>query len=134
MAFENTNLSAGVGFTGKVSGKIEVGGNLSYHDDKSSYNQTLDTFAGTFNAAVLAASGGLPDVTYRQTALKLFGKYALDKRSAVRVDLVHQRAKMNDWTWGYNGVPFTYSDGTTLTQKQSQSVSFIGITYVYQLQ
>ena len=133
MAFENTNLSAGVGFTGKVSGKIEVGGNLSYHDDKSSYDQTLDTFAGTFNASVLTASGGLPDVTYRQTALKLFGKYALDKRSAVRVDLVHQRAKMNDWTWGYNGVPFTYSDGTTLTQKQSQSISFIGVTYVYQL-
>lgn len=133
MAVENKNLSAGVGFTGKVSGKIEVGGNLSYHDDKSSYDQTLDTFAGTFNAAALAASGGLPDVTYRQTALKLFGKYSLDKRSAVRVDLVHQRAKMNDWTWGYNSVPFTYSDGTTLTQKQSQSVSFIGFTYVYQL-
>lgn len=113
---------------------MEVGGNLSYNDDKSVYAQTLDTFAGAYNTAVLAAGGGLPNVTYRQTALKLFGKYALDKRSAVRVDLVHQRAKMNDWTWGYNGVPFTYSDGTTLTQQQSQSVSFIGITYVYQLQ
>jgi hypothetical protein len=65
--------------------------------------------------------------------LSLFGKYALSKRSAVRVNLVHQRARVNDWTWGNNGVPFAYSDGTTVTQNATQKVSFIGVTYIYQL-
>lgn len=133
MAFENTSSAVGIGFTGKISSKLEVGGNLSYLDDKSVYAQTLDNFTGADSVALLAATSGLPDVVYRQTALKLFGKYALDKRSAVRVDLVHQRTSMNDWAWGYNGVPFTYSDGTTATQKPKQSVGFIGITYIYQL-
>lgn len=133
MAFENTSTGVGVGVTGKASSQLEVGGNLSYVDDKSVYAQTLDVFAGADSVALLAATGGLPDVVFRQTVLKLFGRYALDKRSSVRVDLVHQRTSVNDWAWGYNGVPFAYSDGTTVTQKPTQSVGFIGITYIYQL-
>jgi hypothetical protein len=83
--------------------------------------------------ASLAASGGLPDIDFKQTTLKLFGKYAIDKKSAVRVDFVHQKSTYNDWAWGYNGVPFTYSDGTTLSQNTDQRVNFVGITYIYQL-
>lgn len=134
MAFENTSTNAGIGFTGKVSKQIQVGGNLTFADDKSTYAQSLDSFAGADSAALLAATGGLPDVRYRQTALKLFGKYDMDKRSAVRVDLIHQQNRVNDWAWGYNGLPFVYSDGTTVTQQAKQNVGFIGVTYVYQLQ
>ena len=133
MAFENTSLNAGLGFTGKISSQLQIGGTLSFSDDKSVYAQRLDVYAGADSAALLAATGGLPDVTYRQTALKLYGTYALDKRSSLRLDFVHQKNNVNDWAWNYNGVPFVYSDGTTLSQKQSQSVNFIGITYVYQL-
>jgi MtrB/PioB family decaheme-associated outer membrane protein len=133
MAFENTSINAGIGFTGRLASNFEIGGNLSFSDDKSVYAQSLDRFAAADSVALLAATGGLPDVTYRQTALKLYGNYALDKRSAVRVDLIHQRNDVTDWTWGYNGVPFTYSDGTTVSQKQSQSVGFIGVTYIYKL-
>lgn len=133
MAFENTSVNIGLGFTGKISSNFEIGGNLTFSDDKSVYAQKLDAFAGADSAALLAATGGLPDVVYRQAALKLYGNYALDKKSSIRVDLVHQRANVNDWAWNYNGVPFTYSDGTTLTQKPSQSVGFIGITYIYRL-
>ena len=68
-------------------------------------------------------------MVYRQTALKLFGKYSLDKASAVRMDVVYQRASVNDWTW----TAFTYSDGTTVTQKPTQSVGVIAVTYIYQL-
>ncbi len=132
MAFENTSLNVGLGFTGKISGQLQIGGTLSFSDDKSVYAQGLDVYGSADSVALLAATGGLPDVTYRQTALKLFGNYALDKRSAVRLDFVHQRTNANDWAWNYNGVPLTYSDGTTLNQKQSQSVNFVGITYVYQ--
>ncbi|MBP9907682.1 MAG: MtrB/PioB family outer membrane beta-barrel protein, partial [Rhodoferax sp.] len=73
------------------------------------------------------------DIVLRQSVLKLFGKYALDKRSAIRVDFIHQNTHFNDWSWAYNGVPYTYSDGTTVTQQERQSASFIGISYVYQL-
>ncbi len=133
MAFDNTNLGASIGVNGKASGKLDVGGSLSYVGDKSVYGQTLDALAGSDSVALLAATGGLPDIVYSQTALKLFGKYALEKGSSVRVDFVHQRNNVNDWTWSYNGVPYSYSDGTTVLQKANQSVNVIGVTYVYQL-
>ena len=133
MAFENTNTGAGFGFTGKVNAKLDVGGSVSYVDDKSVYAQTLDVLAGNDSVALLAATGGLPDVVFRQTALKLFGKYSLSKRSALRLDFVHQRTSLNDWAWGYNGVPFAYSDGTTVKQLPHQSAAIISVTYICQL-
>ncbi len=133
MAFDNKNLGVNFGVTGKVSSTFNVGGGLSFMNDRSVYAQTLDAATTADSIALLAASGGLPDVVYRQTALKLFGKYTLDKVSSVRVDLVHQRASMNDWAWAYEGVPFTFSDGSTVVQKPTQSVSFIGVSYSYQL-
>ena len=40
-----------------------------------------------------------------------------------------------DWTYeGVNGVPFTYSDNTTLTRNQNQSVTFVGARYIYSFQ
>jgi MtrB/PioB family decaheme-associated outer membrane protein len=133
MAFDNRNSSFGLGFAAKPINQLELGGSLSYVDDISKYAQSLNSSADAYTVASLAASGGLPDIMFRQTTLKLFGKYALDKKSAVRVDFVHQKSTYNDWAWGYNGVPYTYSDGTTLTQKTDQSANFIGVTYVYQL-
>ena len=133
MSFENTNTSIGLGFTGKPTSQLQVGGTLSYVDDTSKYTQGLDAAADGYAAVSLAASGGLPDITFRQTALKLFGLYAIDKKSAVRVDLMHQKSSYNDWAWSYNGVPYRFSDGTTVTQNADQGVSVIGITYVYQM-
>jgi hypothetical protein len=129
MAFDNTNLGASIGFTGKASSALQVGGNLTYVGDKSVYAQTLDAGADAYSQNLLNTTGGLPDVVYRQTALKLFGKYALNKTSTVRVDAVHQRYSVNDWAW----TGFTYSDGTTVTQKPTQSVGVIAVTYIYQL-
>jgi MtrB/PioB family decaheme-associated outer membrane protein len=131
MAFENTNTTVGFGFIGKPSNKWELGGNLSYMDDRNKYTQTLDAAADAYSAASLAAAGGLPDIVYRQTMLKLYGKYDLDKKSAVRVDFVHQKVYYNDWAWNYNGVAYTYADGTTVTQQQDQSVNYVGVSYIY---
>ena len=133
LAYDNTSTGAGLGFTGKISGKLVVGGGLSYVDDTSVYAQTLDVLAGADSAALLAATGGLPNIVFRQTSLKLFGKYDLDKGSSLRVDLVHQRSTVSDWAWGNNGVPYTYSDGTTVGQKPNQNVTVLGVTYVYKL-
>lgn len=130
MAFDNTATTLGLGFTGKPMAKLEVGGNLAFMDDRSEYAQTLDAGAGGEAAALLAATGGLPDTVFRQTTLKVFGKYTLDKLSSIRLDLVHQRTKWTDWAWGFNGVPFAYSDGTTIVRKPTQNVTFVGLTYV----
>ena len=134
MAFDNTAVTLGVGFTGKPMANLEVGGNLSFMDDRSEYAQTLDAGAHGEAAALLAATGGLPDTVFRQSTLRLWGRYTLDKVSSIRMDLAHQRTKWTDWAWGYNGVPFMYSDGTTIVRKPAQNVTFIGVTYVRRFQ
>jgi len=130
-SLDNTTTSFGVGVAGKPTGKIELGADLLYIDDKNVYAQTLDATASPEDTALLAASGGLPDIIFRQTTLRLFGRYEIDKRSAVRLSLVHQRSKWTDWAFGFNGVPFSYSDGTTVSQQTNQAVTFVGVTYTY---
>jgi MtrB/PioB family decaheme-associated outer membrane protein len=134
MAFDNTTTTLGVGFTGKPMANLEVGGNVSFMEDRSEYAQTLDAGASGEAAALLAATGGLPDTVFRQSTLRLWGRYTLDKVSSIRLDLAYQRTKWTDWAWGYNGVPFMYSDGTTIVRKPSQNVTFIGVTYVRRFQ
>ncbi len=129
MAFDNTATTLGIGFTGKPTAKIEVGGSLSFIDDRSVYAQTLDPVPAAGSAELLAATGGLPDTVFRQTALKLFARYILDKQSSVRVDLGHLRTQWTDWAWSYNGTPFVYSNGTTIVRRPSQNASFIGVVY-----
>jgi MtrB/PioB family decaheme-associated outer membrane protein len=134
IAFDNTATTFGVGFTGKPMGQLEVGGTLAFMNDRSEFAQTLDTNAGLGSAALLAATGGLPDIVFRQTTLKLFGKYTLDKQSAVRVEVGHQRSTWNDWAWNFNGTPFVYSDATIVNRQPKQRVSFIGVSYIYRWQ
>ncbi len=127
------NDTLGLGVAGKPTGRLDVGANLSYISDTTVYGQTLDSLASTTNQNFLASSGGLPDVTFRQTRFNLFSKYALDKNSDIRLDFIHQHSYLNEWTWGYNGVPFAYSDNTTISMLPNQRVSFIGITYIYKM-
>ncbi|MCM2251762.1 MAG: MtrB/PioB family decaheme-associated outer membrane protein [Ramlibacter sp.] len=134
MAFDNTATTFGLGFTGKPTGKLEVGGMLSFINDKSEFAQSLDATANLGDAALLAATGGLPDIVFRQTTLKFFGKYTLDKQSAVRLEVGHQRSTWNDWAWSYNGTPFVYTDGTIVNRQPRQRVSFIGVSYIYRWQ
>lgn len=131
MAFDNSNVAAGLGVTGKPMSKLEVGGTLSYSNDNSVYAQTLDAYAGSDSVALLAGTGGLPNVVFRQTALKLFGKYQLDKSDTVGVNLVYAQVKSNDWSWGYNGTPYLYSDNTTVNLKQAQTLAYVGVIYTH---
>lgn len=126
----NRNDTVGVGLVGKPSGRLQLGGDLMYINDTSVYDQTMSPGASAANIAFLNANG-LPDVTFRQLRLKLFGQYAVHKNAFVRVDAVHQRSYLNEWTWGYNGVPFAYSDNTTIGANQNQNVTFVGVSYIY---
>ena len=122
-ALKDLSTTFGIGVRGKIDGKLDVGGDLSYLNDRNRFDQSMSTGAAIVN--------GLPDVTYRLISFKLFANYALDKNADVRVDLVHSRASYNDWTWGLNGAPFTYSDNTTVSMQPSQNVTFLGARYIY---
>lgn len=132
-ALDNVSTTVGLGVVGKPSSRLEVGGDLTYIDDITKYGIAAAPGANANNIAQ-AATYGLPDVEYRQTRLNLFGKYALEKNADIRVDFIHQRTKLDEWTWGYNGVPFAYSDNTTISLNQNQNVTFAGIRYIYKLQ
>lgn len=132
LSYRNTNTALGLGVAGKPMAKVEVGANLSYVEDRNRYAQSLDAYAPPDSVALLAATGGLPDVLFRQGTLKMFGKYELGKTSSVRMDILFQRSRLDDWQWAYNGVPFRYADGSTVSQQPDQSVAVFGLTYLYQ--
>jgi hypothetical protein len=100
-------------------------------EDKLEYLQTADPLASPANVALLASTGGLPDVTYKLLRLKLYGEYALQKNSAIRLDLIYNYSFFNEWTYNFNGTPYLYSDNTTLSAQEKQTVAFIGASYIY---
>ena len=131
---ENRNETVGLGVVGKATRKLEVGADLTYLVDSNRYGQSLDRAASLSNQQFLAQSGGVPEVKFQQTTLKLFGKYAMQKNADIRVDFVHQRTDLQEWTWGYNGVPFAYSDNTTVSLDSHENVSFLGVAFIYKWQ
>ena len=128
---KDTSTTFGFGVAGKPSDRIRIGGDLISMRDTLRYTITPDELISPANQTLLNATGGLPDVKFKLLRLNLFGEYALNKTSTVRLDYIHHRTFFNEWTYGNNGVPFLYSDNTTLTAKETQSVNFIGASYVY---
>jgi hypothetical protein len=116
--------SLSLGVVGTPIAKYEVGANLTYVKDSNRYPLQL-------SSGLPLVGGGLPDVNYSVSRLNLFAKRALEKNASLRVDLVHQRTELDDWGWGYNGIPFTYSDNSRVTQQASQNVTYLGVTYIY---
>lgn len=126
---KNFTSTFGLGVKGQPNGRLTVGADLIYLSDITKYNVNAASGANANNTAQAAI--GLPDLKYTQLTLKAFGSYALDKQSDLRFDLVHQRVKYKDWAWDYNDVAFVYSDGTTVSTKSTQEVTFVGVSYVY---
>lgn len=132
---ESDTEAAGLSLRGKI-GKVAVGAELSYVNDDNAYQQQVEMLSNSAaaiatNNAFLHAQGGLPNVRFRGTSIKLFGSYAFDQHGALHLGLTHARNKLNEWTWGLNGVPFFYSDYTTLSMLQNQQVSAVSLNYSY---
>jgi len=126
--------SAGLGLTGKASARLLVGADASYINETNRYAQLIGPPLTAANQALLATTGGLPDIKFRQLRLKFFADYAVQKNAHIRLDVIHQRSYMSDYAWGYNGVPFFFSDNTTVTTVQQQNVTFVGAKYIYKFQ
>ena len=49
----------------------------------------------------------------------------------MRVSLIHQRTKLDEWSYGNNGVPYLFSDNTTVTLNPRQTVNVLGVMYIF---
>ncbi len=121
---EEANTTTGLGLTFNPSGKLAMGADWSFIQDSNRYKQSMATGAPI-------VGGGLPDITYRMSSMKLFGKYTLQKNTTLRVDVLRQIVSFNEWGWGFTGTPFTYSDNTTVSMNPNQNMTFIGASFVY---
>jgi len=130
--FRDKNTTAGIGLVGQATPRLKIGGDILYILDKNVYNTGLDSGASAANVA-LFNSGQLyvPDATFRDVRYKFYGTYLLQKNSDLKLEVVHDRAKLDEWTWGWAGVPWLYSDNTTVTLKPEQNVTFVSLVYTY---
>lgn len=115
-AMTSAGTNFGVGVKGKLSGKIDVGADLLWAEDRNEYK---------FDGSGVTAQ--LPDINWLQTTFKLYGSYAYDRNTMFRLDYVHDRRKTNDWTWAN----YTYTDGTWLGQEPLEKVHFLGASVQY---
>ncbi len=139
---KNRSEAVGLALTGRASSKLQVGANYTYVNDVNKYGVAAatgtagDRLTGLTvtqaSATNLAqAAVGVPDVTFRKSIFSVFGQYALDRKSDIRLDVTYFKAKYDDWVWGSAAAPFVYADNTTVTQQVDQAVTFIGVTYIY---
>ncbi len=128
----NTNDTLGFTVKGKVSGRVTLGMDVVATTDGTRFNNVVSTTA-TGNiagwAGQLLPGNYLPSINYATTKLNLFSSYEVDKKTTVRVNLAYQEFKTDDWQWGYNGVPYLYSDNTTVSNP-NQTVTFLGVAFV----
>lgn len=120
-SIRDTSTAWGIAVRGKPLSNLQVGADLS--SSRSVAEHDLAKVSGPAATAV----NSLPGFFYRQASLKMFGDYALQRNSGVRVDVIVDRRKNNDWTWQ----PWTYTDGTTVTNVPSENTTFVGVSYYY---
>jgi MtrB/PioB family decaheme-associated outer membrane protein len=122
----NLSNNIGAGLRAKPTGQIDLGAEMTYSEIRDKFD------TGTIQGGAVTS---LPEITTKLTRLNLYARYALQKSSGVRLDYIYDRFSSDDWTWaGTGGVPFTFTDGTTLTENRPQTINFIGVSYYYKFQ
>ncbi len=131
----DTGDSFGLNVKGKATAKLSVGAGLQLNRSVGKYNQDNVKDAGA------TLNENLPDITNKALRLSLNGIYQLDKSSALRIDVIHDRWVTNDWTWQmWNNaqtalVPLVYNaDGTMVTANSRQTSNFLSVRYMYKFQ
>lgn len=121
-ALNNETDTVGLGMRGKLTGSFDVGADAMVSRDVSEYRH-----------GGAAATTPIPDIHYDQTTVKLFGRYALNRESNIRLDYVFDQRKTDDWTWNGTSTSgaYVYTDGSWLYQNPNQKVHFFGLTYNY---
>lgn len=130
----NFTDTVGVGIKGKATGHLEVGADILATHDTTNFNNmpAAGNIAG-WNGQTLPGNF-LPSIHYDTEKLNLFARYSIKKNSDVQMNLGYQHFKTDDWQWGYNGIPFLYSDNTTVSQPMNQHLVFITARYTHKFQ
>lgn len=137
---QDSGNSLGIGMRLEATSRLNLGANLEWTSTVSKYNQSMATFNGAAATYPANFDAGLEDIKNRMVRLSLFSVYALDKKSDLRLDFIHERWKTNDWSWLYaNGTAFTYGnaaglDGTYVTADPKQISNFVAMRYIYKFQ
>jgi hypothetical protein len=131
----------GAAFTkkGLVGGKLDVSGSLAVSRARSTNDVSGGNYvnnplavtgapAGTVAAYYIAASA-LPVVTTNTIDLKMAGKFALSKDSAVRLGYRYQHLSSNDWS--YDGLQYGGLAGVLPTSELAPSYTVHTITLTY---
>lgn len=114
----NLGESFGIGVQGRPMARLKLGADLTFSDIKDEFRQQAITGPDITP---------LPDVTTRNTTLKLYADYAVQKNAGIRLNYIYDRWSSDDWTW----TTWTYADGTRLFQNSPQKVHFIGVSGYY---
>lgn len=121
---ENVVDSLGAGLRGKLPRGITIGADYVFASDRTSYDLAKEAYT-PFRS--VAGVNSLPDITYRQYTLKLFGTYLVDKNTTLRLDCIFDRRKIDDWTWR----DWQYTDGTRIVQDPDSTARFVGMSVNY---
>jgi hypothetical protein len=136
----NTNDTLGLGVKGKVSARWTVGMDATLTADETRFNNLVVTSSASASGPYTSVNGNiggigatpgnfLPNIHYDIAKLNFYGTYEVDKMSSVRVNVAYQEFRTDDWQWGYNGVPYVYSDNTTVSNP-NQFATFLGVAFV----
>jgi hypothetical protein len=132
----NTDNTVGLRVNGMFKGGWTVGMDILSTRDKTTFSNVVAT-GNTGGAGNIAGwpdqslpGNYLPAINYRTDKVNLRGMYSLDNASDVLFRLTYQHFKTDDWQWGYNGIPFLYSDNTTVSQPMSQTLRFVSVSYL----
>ena len=116
--------SIGLGVDGRISDGFTVGAKLDVTLSRGDFTQTP------------SSTSPLPAVANRESRLHLFADYALQKNSSLRIDVISERYRTDDWQWRFStGAPFSYAtEGTQVRNNPDESASFVGVRYNYKFQ
>lgn len=134
----NSAGTVGVGVKGKIKYFREVGLDLIALQDLTTFSNVLTTSAGTgnitgFNGTTTPGGNYLPSIKYHSRKVNVYGIHTLEQNMDVVVNLAYQHFDTNDWQWGYKGIPFIYSDNTTVSQPTTQNLWMLATRFIYKM-
>jgi hypothetical protein len=93
----------GLGINGQPSGVWEVG---RRRDLCQRPDQVLPDTGRRHDGEQRGAENaiGLPDTKFSETRYGVYAKYALSKQSDLRLDVSYIIEKLDEWSWGFNGI------------------------------
>lgn len=122
---KSTTTAIGAGVHGKITSKVSVGADVQYQVDDETF--PISPFLG------------LPDLSNTHTMVTLFGEYAINPKSGMKLQYTYDRWKTDDWAWQNTLVPFAppnafFTNGSMAYFDTPQNVHFIGATYYFRWQ